>query len=103
MEIVVKFSFPIYFCLKPVQHVLVIVDVLQVENAGMVQFNLAHRRAAHYFGDFGKIDGATLWRVHHPSAHKGKESSCQPVGMFNELKHCLFNDTGESDVSSTTN
>lgn len=68
--------------------VLAIVHVLRTVDMAVLYCNLVYVRDLRLPCDYGKVDGAMLWIMHHPFHHEGKDSSCESVGTYGKGMHC---------------
>lgn len=101
-KVVIKCSSPPGVHQELVQLVPDLVHVLRLVHHEMLYLNVLRGRGVRVSCYFGKMDGAALSTLYHPSAHNRKESSCLSADMYGKLKHCLSDEANGSDGRSDT-
>lgn len=81
VEVEGKSFSPVAFIVQLGRQVLVLLHILRLVRAKLDHFNFVLGKCVCVSCYYGKVDGAALGMLHHPSLHRDKESSCRPAGM----------------------
>lgn len=88
-NIVSQHSFPGTMDLQLVLYMSFWVHVLGPVHVELFHLNFGHDWGVRVPCDYGKMSWPALRVLHHPTDHKGKESSGQPESTDSKLKHTV--------------